>query len=60
MPADLVKAESLWIHVVQDTLISDTKFILWQKQFNLFQDEHGLRRRSGQLAHANLPYDTNH
>ena len=54
-PNELASAEKLWILSLQGTLPSDKHFTSWQKQFNLFQDEHSLWHCGGQLANAGIP-----
>ena len=57
-PQELVEAERMWIVDTQTQLKSESKLNVWQKQFNLFSDEHGLVRCRGRLNNADLPYAT--
>ena len=54
------KSEGLWIIDCQKSLIQSSKFQVWQKQFQLFQDSRGIWRCRGRLKNADLPSDTKH
>ena len=54
------KSEELWIIDCQKSLIQSSKFQVWQKQFQLFQDSRGIWRCRGRLKNADLPSDTKH
>ena len=41
-PTELADAEGLWLISVQSTQPNDRSFLVWQKQFDLFLNEHSL------------------
>ena len=59
-PADVDRAETYWVKVSQQSLPSHPQFTTWNRQFNLFTDDHGILRCGGRLERANIPDCTKH
>ena len=52
---DIAVAETLWIKEIKNSLCKTPKFEIWNQQFGIFTDEHGIMRYMGRLSQAQLP-----
>ena len=57
---DFSQAEMYWIRNIQASLVSNSHFKEWEREFGVYQDDRGLYRCGGRLNKADLTQDQKH